>query len=583
MKNKIYEGRELKDFRELVSLYRNEYKDLTAFEFKNNVKDKNYVKIEYSRFAKDIENLGANLMKMNVKRVCIVSSNRYEWYVSYLAITTAGLVVVPLDKALTDYELEDSIVRSKADAIIYSDKYKNAVENASKRVSEKKDKEKDDPIELKKICMDTDDFKNMMQNTMHTDTKNYKNVKIDNKKMSIMLFTSGTTSASKAVMISQYAICEDLYALSQMIDIKTSDVFLSFLPLHHTFESTTTFLFGTSCGLTVAVCDGLKYVTKNLAEYHVTGFVAVPLVIEVMYKKIMKTIEEQHKTKIVNFMRKLFRHAPIGIKRKVFKQVINAVGGSLKTIVIGGAPIDKEALQAFNDFGFDVHQGYGLTETSPVIAGENSFYKRTGSVGFPLPGIEIKTADADENGIGELIVKTPTIMNGYYENKEATDEVLKDGWFYTGDLGYVDKDGFVFITGRKKDMIVLKNGKKVFPEEIETLISKIPYVSESMVFGLEESNSAKKDRDEDIVIYAKIVYNKDEIAKAFPNAKKEDYKELIFGDIKKNVNDILPIYKHIKKIIVTDEPLIKTTTQKTKRREEMKIIKEEIEKEEKNS
>lgn len=583
MKNKIYEGRELKDFRELVSLYRNEYKDLTAFEFKNNVKDKNYVKIKYSRFAKDIENLGANLMKMNVKRVCIVSSNRYEWYVSYLAITTAGLVVVPLDKALTDYELEDSIVRSKADAIIYSDKYKNAVENASKRVSEKKDKEKDDPIELKKICMDTDDFKNMMQNTMHTDTKNYKNVKIDNKKMSIMLFTSGTTSASKAVMISQYAICEDLYALSQMIDIKTSDVFLSFLPLHHTFESTTTFLFGTSCGLTVAVCDGLKYVTKNLAEYHVTGFVAVPLVIEVMYKKIMKTIEEQHKTKIVNFMRKLFRHAPIGIKRKVFKQVINAVGGSLKTIVIGGAPIDKEALQAFNDFGFDVHQGYGLTETSPVIAGENSFYKRTGSVGFPLPGIEIKTADADENGIGELIVKTPTIMNGYYENKEATDEVLKDGWFYTGDLGYVDKDGFVFITGRKKDMIVLKNGKKVFPEEIETLISKIPYVSESMVFGLEESNSAKKDRDEDIVIYAKIVYNKDEIAKAFPNAKKEDYKELIFGDIKKNVNDILPIYKHIKKIIVTDEPLIKTTTQKTKRREEMKIIKEEIEKEEKNS
>lgn len=578
MKNKLYEGRELKDFRELVSLYKNEYKDLTAFEFKKNIKDTEYVKVKYSEFAKNIENLGANLMKMNVKRVCIVSSNRYEWYVSYLAITTAGFVVVPLDKALTDYELEDSIVRSKADAVIYSDKYKNAVENAKKRVEDKTNKEKDAPEELKPICMDTENFKNMMKNTMNTDTKPYKNVKIDNKKMSIMLFTSGTTSASKAVMISQYAICEDLYALSQMIDIKTSDVFLSFLPLHHTFESTTTFLFGTSCGLTIAVCDGLKYVTKNLAEYNVTGFVAVPLVVEVMYKKIMKTIEEQHKTKTVNFMRKLFRHAPINVKRKVFKQIINAVGGSLKTLIIGGAPIDKEALQAFNDFGFDVHQGYGLTETSPVIAGENSFYKRTGSVGFPLPGIEIKTIDADENGIGELIVKTPTIMNGYYENKEETDEVLKDGWFYTGDLGYVDKDGFVFITGRKKDMIVLKNGKKVFPEEIETLISKIPYVSESMIFGLEESNSAKKDRDEDIVIYAKIVYNKDEITKAFPNAKKEDYKELIFGDIKKNVNDILPIYKHIKKIIVTEKPLIKTTTQKTKRREEMKIIKEELEK-----
>lgn len=563
MKNKIYEGQELKDFRELVSLYKNKYKNLVAFEFKRNPKAKDHIKITYAKFAKDIENLGANLMRLHLKRVCLVADNRYEWFVSYLAITTAGLEVVPLDKALPDNELEDSIIRSGADGIIYSRKYSKAVENTKNK------------IKIDAICMDNSFFRNMIRNTMHTNNKYYRKVKIDNKKMSIMLFTSGTTNISKAVMISQYAICQDLYALSQMIDIKTTDTFLSFLPLHHTFESTTTFLFGTSCGLTVAICDGLRYILPNLSEFHVTGFVGVPLVLEIMYKKIMKTIEEQHKTKIVNFMRKIFRHAPIGVKRFIFKDIINALGGSLRILITGGAAMDKDALQAINDFGFDVHQGYGLTETSPVIAGENSFNKRNGSVGYPLPGIEIKVADVDENGIGELIVKTPTIMNGYYKNDEATKEVIKDGWFYTGDLGYVDKDGFVFITGRKKSMIVLKNGKKIFPEELESLINKIPYVSECMVFSYE--NFSKKDRNMDTDLWAEIVYNKEEIKNVYPNAKIGEYKKLIFDDIKKNVNEIMPAYKHIKKIIITEEPLIKTTTQKVKRNEEMKKIKELIE------
>ena len=563
MKNKIYEGQELKDFRELVSLYKNKYKNLVAFEFKRNPKAKEHINITYERFARDIENLGANLMRLHLKRICLVADNRYEWFVSYLAITTAGLEIVPLDKALPDNELEDSIVRSGADGIIYSRKYNKAVESAKRKVK------------LDGICMDGTFFRNMIRNTMHTSNRYYRKVKIDNKKMSIMLFTSGTTNVSKAVMISQYAICQDLYALSQMIDIKTTDTFLSFLPLHHTFESTTTFLFGTSCGLTVAICDGLRYILPNLSEYHVTGFVGVPLVLEIMYKKIMKTIEEKHKTKIVNFMRKLFRHAPISVKRFIFKDIINALGGSLRILITGGAAIDRDALQAFNDFGFDVHQGYGLTETSPVIAGENSFNKRNGSVGYPLPGIEIKVADPDENGIGELIVKTPTIMKGYYKNEEATKEAIKDGWFYTGDLGYIDKDGFVFITGRKKSMIVLKNGKKIFPEELESLIGKLPYVSECMVFSLE--NFSKKDRNMDTDLWAEIVYNKEEIKKEYSNAKSEDYKKLIFGDIKKKVNENTPAYKHIKKIIITEEPLIKTTTQKVKRNEELNKIKDLIE------
>ena len=389
--------------------------------------------------------------------------------------------------------------------------------------------------------------------------------------MSIILFTSGTTSIAKAVMLSQYAICMDLYALSQMIDIKTTDKFLSFLPLHHTFESTTTFLFGTSCGITIAICDGLRYIQSNLIEYQVTGFVCVPLMLEIMYKKILKEIKAQHKTTLVKIMRVLFRHSNIETKRKIFKSIIDGLGGKLRTIIAGGAPMDKETIKGYNDFGFDVHQGYGLTETAPVLAGENSFDKKTGSVGFPLPTIELKVYKPDENGIGEIIAKTPAIMLGYYKNEDATKEVLKDGWFYTGDLGYIDDDGFVFITGRKKDMIVLKNGKKIFPEEIEILINKLPYVTESMVFG--SLDDSKQDRNTDIVICAEIIYDEEELKKAYPNIKESEYCDTIWNDIKTKVNKQMPAYKYIRRILISTEPIVKTTTQKIKRSEELKKIK----------
>ena len=394
---------------------------------------------------------------------------------------------------------------------------------------------------------------------------------IDNKGLSIILFTSGTTNISKAVMLSQYAICMDLYALSQMINITTEDKFLSFLPLHHTFESTTTFLFGTSCGITIAICDGLKYIQKNLVEYHVTGFVCVPLMLEIMYKKILKTIKEQNKLRVVNIARFIFRHASIETKRKVFKQIIDNLGGRLRTIIAGGAPMDKETIRGYNDFGFDVHQGYGLTETAPVLAGENSFHKKTGSVGFPLPTIEIKIDNPDNNGIGEIIAKTPAIMLGYYNNDEATKEVIKNGFFYTGDLGYIDKDGFLFVTGRKKDMIVLKNGKKIFPEEIEILINKLSYVTESMVFG--SLDDSKADRNTDVTICAKIIYDEDELKKVFPGISQTDYCDFIWNDIKTKINKQMPAYKYIRRIIISTEPLIKTTTQKIKRNEEINRIK----------
>ena len=567
-KRKLYDADKINDFRELVKRYSDKYSDEIAFEYKENPSSESHIKITYSQFASDIKSLGTALINtgLSKKKVAIISPNRYEWCVSYLAITTSDMVVVPLDRALPDNEIEDLIVRSKAQAVIFDKKY---TEVFSKLAKEKKSNLS------QYICMDNIDefttYSSLIQKghslLVNGDTK-YDNVVIDNKKMSIMLFTSGTTSISKAVALSQSNICEDIYALAQMTDIRKEDTFLSFLPLHHTFESTCTFLYGTFSGITVAFCDGLKYVQKNLAEFKVTGFVCVPLMLEIMYKKIKKGIEEQGKTKLVATMSKISNgllKMGVDIRRKVFKQILDNLGGKLRILIAGGAAMSKDAIQGFLDLGINLLQGYGLTETSPVVAGENDKCKRCGSVGFPLPGINVKIDNPDKDGIGEIAVQAPTVMLEYVDNPEATNEVLKDNWFYTGDLGYFDKDGFLFITGRKKDVIVLKNGKNIFPEEIEILINKLPYVSESIVFG-------RPLEDGDYKICAKIVYNREVINEMFPNISKEDLYKKVWDDIKENVNHKMPAYKYIREIILTDTPLIKTTTQKVKRHEELKLI-----------
>ena len=567
-KRKLYDSDKINDFRELVKRYSDKYSNEIAFEYKETPSSKDHIKITYSQFASDIKSLGTALINtgLSKKKVAIISPNRYEWCVSYLAITTSDMVVVPLDRALPNNEIEDLIIRSKAEAVIFDKKYSE--------VFSKLAKEKISNLSYF-ICMDNIDgfttYSSLIQKghslLVNGDTK-YDNVVIDNKKMSIMLFTSGTTSISKAVALSQSNICEDIYALAQMTDIRKEDTFLSFLPLHHTFESTCTFLYGTFSGITVAFCDGLKYVQKNLAEFKVTGFVCVPLMLEIMYKKIKKGIEEQGKAKLVATMSKISNSLlkiGIDIRRKVFKQILDNLGGKLRILIAGGAAMSKDAIQGFLDLGINLLQGYGLTETSPVVAGENDKCKRCGSVGFPLPGINVKIANPGKDGIGEIAVQAPTVMLGYVDNPEATNEVLKDDWFYTGDLGYFDKDGFLFITGRKKDVIVLKNGKNIFPEEIEILIDKLHYVSESMVFG-------RPLEDGDYKICAKIVYNKEVVNEMFPNISESDLHEKVWEDIKENVNHKMPAYKYIREIILTDAPLIKTTTQKVKRQEELKVI-----------
>ena len=567
-KRKLYDADKINDFRELVSRYTNLYSNEIAFEYKKEPSSKEHIKITYAQFASDIKALGTALLNLGLakKRVAIISPNRYEWCTSYLAITTSDMIVVPLDRALPNNEIENLIIRSEAAAVIFDKKYAEVFESLA---ISKKSKI------THFISMDDLEPFTSYSSLIHKghsllvngDNK-YDNIKIDNHKMSIMLFTSGTTSISKAVSLSQSNICEDIYALAQMTDIRKEDTFLSFLPLHHTFESTCTFLYGTFSGITVAFCDGLKYVQKNLAEFKVTGFVCVPLMLEIMYKKIKRGIEEKGKAKLVKQMSKICNGLlkfKIDIRRKVFKEVLDNLGGKIRILIAGGAAMSKEAIQGFLDLGINLLQGYGLTETSPVVAGENDKFKRCGSVGFPLPGIDVRIDNPDKDGIGEIAVRAPTVMLGYVDNPEATQEVLKDDWFYTGDLGYFDKDGFLFITGRKKDVIALKNGKNIFPEEIEILINQLPYVSESMVFG-------RPQEDGDYKICAKIVYNKEYVDEHFIDCTKEDLHAKVWNDIKENVNHKMPAYKYIREIILTDTPLIKTTTQKVKRHEELKLI-----------
>ena len=568
-REKLYNPEKVNNFKELINRSVKLYPNHIAFKYKLNPKDTNVITITYSKFKKDIDRFGTALFDLGLKdkRIIVISPNRYEWCVSYLAITTGNMVVVPLDKSLPENELIDSVIRSEADAVIFDKKYIDTFH---------KIKESNSSNLKTYICMDIEDndefilsYKKLLKRgkeLIENGDYSHINAEIDNKKMSVMLFTSGTTSLAKIVMLSHYNICSNVYSLACMAKVTDKDTFLSFLPLHHTYESTTTFLYGLYCGITIAFCDGLRHIVNNLKEYQITGFVTVPVLLETMYKKILQGIEKQGKTELFNRMIKVSNFLlkfKIDIRRILFKSVLNQLGGHLRVVVYGAAPIDRNTVIGLSSIGINMLNGYGLTETSPVLSAENDKYKRPGSVAFPMPGMQIKIEDPDENGLGEICAKGPCVMLGYYKNEDATNEALKDGWFHTGDLGYYDKDGYLFISGRKKNVIVLKNGKNVFPEEIEILISKLPYVVENMIYA--------RPKDEDIVVAVKIVYNKDIMKEMFPDATEDEYHDIIWKDIKA-INKTMPKYKYIKHLIVTDEPMIKTTTQKIKRHEEIKKI-----------
>ena len=568
------EVQEFKDIKEIIYNSAKKYADHIAFIIKHQEgKNKTYENITYNTFLDQINSLGTKLFSMRFKnkRIAVLGRNRYEWALGHITNLLGGIISVPLDKDLQVDELESSLIRSKADAIFFDEKYIEKIEEIKSRNN----------TNLKEyICMsklpgynDIHTLREEGKKLLEQGNKEYISAKINENEMNILLFTSGTTSKSKAVMLSQKNIASNIYAMQKVEGIYDTDSNLAFLPFHHIFGSTALIVM-LACGVKTSFPDGLRYVAQNLKEYEVSIFVGVPLLVEAIYNKVMKEIEKQGKTKLIkmatkvsNFLLKIH----IDIRRKLFKQIIDNLGGKMRFVISGGAPLDPEVQKGFNNFGIRMVQGYGLTETSPVICAENDFKTRNGSIGVPMENVTVEIVNKDENGIGELRAKGPNVMLGYYENEEETNKVLKDGWFYTGDLGYMDKDGFIFITGRQKNMIVLKNGKKVFPEEVETLVNRIDIVEECMVFGMPDENDKN-----DLKLSVKVVYNKDEVKEKYGDISEEEIRNIIWEKIKNDVNTTVPRYKHIINMILTDKELIKTTTKKVKRNEEMKIILENI-------
>ena len=570
MENKrIFKATEYKNIKELLYGSAEKYGDKTAFTIKHqNGKEIEYDDKSYKDLLEDVNEFGAGLFDLGLKgkRVVVIGKNRYEWAVAHLANLLGGIVCVPLDKDLQYEELEMSLVRSKADAIVFDEKLTDSI----KKVQE------GNKTNLKEfICMTKiDGFKSMEdvkekgEEILESGNREYLDTKIDENELAILLFTSGTTSASKAVMLSQRNVAVNVYDLQSVEDIVETDVNIALLPFHHIFGSTC-MVFVLACGVKTVFADGLRYVKQNLAEYKVTMFVGVPLLVESIHKAVVKEVEKQGKTKLINIAMKVSNFLlkfGIDIRRKVFKPVLDGLGGALRFVIVGGAPADPKILKYFNDVGITTLQGYGLSETSPVVAAENYKVRKNGTTGVPMPSVEIKINNPDDNGMGEILVKGPNVMLGYYEMEEMTNEVLKDGWFYTGDLGCFDKKGRLMITGRSKNMIVLKNGKKIFPEEIETLVNRIDEIEESFVFGMPD----EEDKN-DVKLSVKAVYNKDVVKEFHGDKTEEEIREIIWNKIKE-LNQTFPQYKHIKKLILTDKELIKTTTKKVKRQEELKLI-----------
>lgn len=569
MNERLHKYRRIKDLKDMLEQSADIFKDKPAFIFKTDEPNK-YDSISYKDYKEQVYELGTALIDMGLKdkRIAVIGENRYEWALAYMSVVAGAGVVVPLDKSLPEKEIESLIMRSEVEAIIYTKTYKDIM----KRISE------ENKYNLKfYINMDNEDLrpdelyigdlKEKGKELLEKGNKEFINAKIDNEKMSIMLFTSGTTSMSKAVMLSQKNICTNLMDIASVIKLTDEDTMLSFLPLHHTFECTVGFLYPIYSGAKIAYCEGIRHIADNIKDYQVTAMISVPVLFENMYKKVMKGIEKQGKLekvqkgiKISNFLLKF----GIDVRKKIFKEIHDKLGGKVRLFVNGAAALDEETERGFNNLGFKIVQGYGLTETSPVVAAGNDKYTKIGSIGKVFPSVEVKILEPNENGVGEIAVKGDNVMLGYYQNDEANKAAFKEGWFLTGDLGYLDSDDFIHIVSRIKNVIVLKNGKNIYPEELENLVNKISGVKESFVYG-------KPDKDDDLKICVKVVYDK-EVLKEEANIEGEDnIKEFIWKKIKE-INKSMPAYKYMRELTITEEELIKTTTQKVKRHEEIKKV-----------
>jgi len=573
-KNKGFEPSNYKTIKEVFVNSREKYANNTFILEKFNPKE-NFKEITYKEFCDDVIALGTALTnKYNLKdeRVVIIGETTYNWYVSYMAMLIGVGIAVPTDKELPANEIENVINRSRATAVIYSSKKKEVIKKVEDRLPGVKyfiEMNSDEKLSGRNVGFNT--ILNEGKEIISDGDNSFMEIEIDPEEFKVLLFTSGTTSNSKGVMLCNKNLAENINAVSAAVKLSENDRLFSVLPIHHTYESTIGFLEPFSVGCSIAVCQGLKYIVPNLKETKPTALLAVPLLIENLYKKINATIEKSGKAGLVNSMihvTNALKSVGVDIKKKVFAEIYENLGGNLKYIVSAAAPIDAKVGKWVQDIGIIFLQGYGLTETAPIAALTPENEPKVGSAGKAVICAELKIDNPNENGEGEILIKSETLMLGYYEDEEATNEVIKidengERWFHSGDVGYLDQDEFLYITGRSKNVIVTQNGKNIYPEEIELMLGKVSEIKECMVYGKEVEGQ------KELVISVKVIPNYEDIEEKYgKDLNEEEIRNIIWEKIKE-VNHKLTSYKAIKNLEIKKDEFVKTTTMKIKRYAEM--------------
>ena len=553
LKQKYHKTEEVTNLKDMLYRSGKIFRSRTAFKLKD--ESGNIKTITYEEFKNDVIYLGTSLIKRGFlnKRIAVIGKNSYKWCVSYIAATIVG-IVVPIDKELHSDDTINFMNVSQTVCILGDKKNLDTIlDNISKI-------ENPDTIFIS-FEEKYDTFLKEGKDLYLSGFTDFDDIKVNPDELRILLFTSGTTGNAKGVCLSQRNVCSNLLSTYGIVKVKRSDLFFSILPLHHTYECTLGFLLPIYSGASICHCEGLRYIAKNMQEFHPSVILCVPLLLENLHKNIVKNVNRGLPKKYQKENNENpFPHLPFFLKKIVRAKVKNTLGGRLRVFIVGAASTNPNIVSDFRDLKLNTLQGYGLTECSPLVAGNTDFFQKDDSAGLPIPNVEYKIDNPNEEGIGEIIVKGPNVMLGYYEDEKRTKETIIDGWFHTGDLGKIDKDGYLYITGRCKSVIVTKNGKNIYPEEVEYYLNDNPLISESLVLGVQ------KEGDDETYVNAQIYPNIEAITEYLKGSvpTKEEIRKLI-SDAVSSVNKKLPNYKHIKNFVIRDKEFEKTTTQKVKR------------------
>lgn len=562
-KDNFYQFRYISDLKDMLDTSAQLFSQNPAYMVKD-VPGGEYRSITYAELKHDVDALGTKLINLGLKgkKVAVIGENSYKWVVTYMATVNGTGVIVPLDRELPVKELRHLIERAGITAIVYSKKLTDKVNEALEdidgvqyRISMAEPDHKDGVLSMDRLIREGEEL-------IQQGNTDFIEAKIDREAMCTLIFTSGTTGMAKGVMLSHKNISANVYNMSKYVKIRQPGRGLSVLPMHHTFEMTCHVCTAMYQGMTVVICEGLKYIQKNMQESHATVMLGVPLVFETMHRKVFKQVEKSGKLealkKLISASRAMKLYNKPKIVKKMFDQLHNSIGGEMALFIAGGAAIDPNVIRDYEAMGVPMIQGYGMTENAPIIAVNRDYYSKADSVGKPMPETDVKIVDPDEDGIGEIICKGPSVMIGYYNDPEETAKVLRDGWLYTGDYGRMDDEGFLYICGRKKNVIVTKNGKNIFPEEVEYYLLKSPYIEEVLVSGVVDKKSG------DTIVVAEIFPSYQAIKDEIGEVSEDGIRDFIKGAVDE-ANDQMPLYKRVKRFTLRENDFEKTTTQKIKR------------------